>query len=740
MSVAVRIDTAEPRILRDRLAMLTTGSKDGRLQWDLGLSSNIWVDLVTYSAILQPVQTKAEWSSSAAAPYGRLRKADFSLTGASWVEHSYRFNGDVYLYLVGATETVTTHTTWERNQGFWFSFFSYGLNDAYCQLQVRMGTVGIEIYSDGSVRLYKPVASMADFTTANLIGSGSITDLDDRHSRQSGRSDGAPGRMMTGMPTDVMIMPWRGREILITSNRGGGFSFTFEDIAADAVSPTITSSATMAWKVPYGQAMVQCAPLRFASSGALVSRPYTLPEPPEIGAPAPTCQAYYDAPGYGVQVAPAASAVANDGSTPFVPDGTEDTTRLRIALTGDGTNTPAVHGGAVVYDATTQDTDESEEADIAGYIDEITFNVPESPSGVQVSLRIRDADACAAVADNISMASNRPIEIDLDGHTVFWGRTGRPDYTYNLNAHIDSVDIDCRDQWVALERYQIQTPTPFDSRDLADVIEELAIMPGYSTWNTDIEAFGFTLAPGSRAAEGEWRLIPEAGDNPAEWIERLVNDYTPKAVTGWVPAALGPTFQCATPASLGTTPALRLYATNAASHAAYIALGYSEAEAMQLEHRGVWRTMRETVEEARGNIGSVWGFDPQIDMAVAATWADAASRVPNTVPSVRPDNWLGEPKRVSILDPALSTQAMVEYAAAVQRATCSTQRRLAELECDLLLKPDGTLLWKGECIQVESWGIYRVLTFTASLKSDARGWVWRPAQYTLEYVAPEPPS
>lgn len=741
MSLAVRIDTAEPRILRDRIAMLISGAKDGRLQWDMAKSSGVCVDPVTFSAMLQPVQLAAAWSTSSAAPYQRLLKADYALaTAASWVDKSYRFDGDNYLYALGVNEAATTHATFDRNRGFWFSYFPFALNDVVENLRIRMGNVGLSVYSDGSVQVYKPVASFSDYTSANLVGNGSIATMEGEHRSQDGRTQGATGANLAGVPTDLMVLPWRGRELLVLSSRGGGFSFAFEDIQADAIDPTITTAGTMAWYVPSGQAMVQAAPLRYATSGTLVSTVQYLPEAPEVGAAAPTGQVYWDKPGYGVQTTPTVSALNAAGTGAFVPDGVTGTARAQVTLTGDGFNSPWVYGASLIWAPTTQDTDDSEEADISGLIDQLSISVPESPSGVQVSMRLRNTDAALLLAAKIDTVGNRPLEIDMDGHTVFYGRTQDPSFDWRLNGAADSLEIDVRDDWCALERYQMLTPTPFDGRELDDVLTELARMPGYASALVDIGTYGLTLAPGCKASRGEWRLIPEAGDNPAEWLERLTKDYCDRAMVGWVPAAGGRTFRCQGAGTLSTTPAYRLYADNDTAYAALVAGGMSAADARQNAHRHVWRTMKEKVEAPNANTGRVWGFDPTIDRLIGCVWQDTPSRQPNTVPSARPDNWRGEPDRVSVFDPALSDQATVEYAAAVQRSRYLAQRRLAEMSCDLMMKADGMILWRGDCVQIANWGVYRVLTLNAQLKHDGRGWVWRPADYSLEYVAPEPPS
>lgn len=721
--------------------MLVSGAKGGRLQWDMAKSAGVCVDPVTFSAMLQPVQLAAAWSTSSAAPYQRLLKADYTLgTPGSWVDKSYRFDGDNYLYSLGVNEAATTHATWDRNRGFWFSFFPFALNDVVESLRIRMGNVGLSVYSDGSVQIFKPVASMSDYTAANLVGNGSIATMDVEHRSQDGRSQGATGANLAGVPTDLMVLPWRGRELLVLSSRGGGFSFAFDDIKADAVDPTITTAGTMAWYVPYGQAMVQAAPLRYASSGTLVSTVQYLPEAPEIGAAAPTGKVYWDKPGYGVQTTPVASALNAAGSGAFVPDGVTGTARVQVALTGDGFNSPWVYGASLVWPATTQDTDSSEEVDIAGLIDQLSISVPESPSGVQVSMRLRNTDAALLLAAKIDTVANRPLEIDLDGHTVWYGRTQDPSFDWRLNGTADSLELEARDPWCAGERYQMLNPTPFDTTLLEDEFEELALMPGYAAAATDIDAFGLTLAPGGKASRGDWRMIPEAGDSPTDWLERLARDYCDNAMMGWVPRAAGKTFRCKSARAMSTTPAFTLYADNDAAYAALVAGGMGAAEARQKAHRHVWRRMKEKVEAPLANTGRVWGFDPSIDRLIGCVWQDTPSRQPNTVPSVRPDNWRGEPVRVSVFDPALTDQAAVEYVAAIQRSRGLAQRRLAELECDLMLMADGMILWRGDCVRVQNWGIYRVLTFTAQLRCDARGWVWRPATYSLEYVAPEPPS
>lgn len=735
MGISVGFDVEEPRVQVDRLAVLVTGGIRDRIQWDMANSTGMWLDLTTYTTMLLPYQVRPEWGQGSTYPYNRLMKGDYALTDAKWKEHNYRFDGDTYLYGVGDEGGAVTHASYSRNRGWFFSYFAFGQNDTFPSLQVMIGTVGLSFYSDGSVYVYKPVAEFADFVDENLDGSGSITSYKNKYYQppQGNRSDN-----LSGAPVDVLIVPWRKRELLIVSNRGGGFSHVFRDISLSDSDPTIIAAGPMGWYVPTAQPMVQAAPLTFPTSGQLRSFVRYFREPPKTGT-SPDCVAYYDLPGYGVEPTCVAS-LTDELGTPFIPDDAAQTCTLTVDVTGDGTNTPFIYGASAVFDRVVVNTDGEHTTHFESDTLELSLNVPEQPSGVVLTIEVRGTDA-----DSLTL-NNRPVEVDLDSVPIFFGRSGPPKFTDSPNPDMQKIRWEVRDPWVALENYQIVDPLPFDTVNLADQIEDLATMTGYDNSQMDVEDFDFTIPSLGANSKGDWAVIPEPGDKAAKWIEKLWEDYAQNCIVGFYPSASGLFFRFRSEATLSQTPSVMVYSTIDEAYDAYIGDGYTAAQAWVLAYKGVYRSFIQDSLAIEANDIRVTGWDSRLDQAFQIHDQDLTSKDPTLVPGSRPDNWWGEPLRYSLFDPAIVDMSTLDYVAGILRSRLMYQTYVGELKCNFLVKADGSPVWKGDAIGIAGYGIYRVTSFNAEFRSNRSVTIdslgiqipWYPATYVVRYIGPLP--
>lgn len=755
--LTVQIDVAEPRIQYDRLGVLTTGSKESadgninRVQWDMFHSNaGAQLDFITFTGYLTPAPASAAWQTSARTQF-LIRQADTDkAASANWTEiNSHKFTGDIYLQSLGVNEPVQTLATFEKNMPWWFSWFAHGQGDQFAQLKVILGNVGLEFYTDGTCRIYKPVAAFADFTVTNYRGEGNITKLDNDHIPISGTNvQGGAQTSIQDAPVDVLIFPWRKRELVIMSTRGGGFSFCFEDIDRDDPDPTITAAGKMQFYVPTGQATVQASPAKlrtgnwFATTGMFLSQVLELRQPPKTGAVA-VAQAYFDLPGYDVAPTVAAKVVDYDTFADFVGNGVKTKCRLRVDMAGNGKNTPWLYGASAYFAAVTKNTDSAHAITLDSLITEANLSVTESPADVVLTLKTRDVATLGASVSQIKRVANRPIRAVIGtpptdptaatGIALLTGRTGSPKWHEAVRDSATHLTWECRDRWKSLEKYTILDPLPFDGRLLEDVIKELAMLPGYPSSDMDVEPFGFPLPSLGQTSKGEWSLIPEEGDSPATWLDRLWEDYAKTCVRGWYPSATGPKFRFRLPqeygGSLSSTESLTIYETTAQA----VSLGgRSAAEAYQY----VYTSFEEDTLEIEANDIRVTGWDSRIDRAFQAHGEDANSKIPDTAPSARPENWLGEPRNVALFEPAITRQTEANYAAAVMGYRLMTSPRPSSWGSQMLFNGDGSPVWTGNVVKLYNKGRYRVLTVSIDFKfeSSTANRAWRPATYTGRYL------
>lgn len=715
-ALSVLIDTEEPRVIGERISVTVVGEAEGRLGWDMVRSSGVFLDALTYTAMLTPDQIGTT-------TWARLRKPDYPAIAvlADWVEKAGPGVNDVYLHGVGVNTAATTSAVFDRNRGFWLSYWQYGTNERFASLYARVGDMGFEFWADGTVNAYRPVTSFASGWSAP-VASGSIAAKSDRSSSVQGK---AAGNAVGGLPVDVLILPCRHNEVLVLSNRGGGFSVVREDIAESESSPTITASDTFAWWCPTMQASVQAGALTFATSGTLISEPIELPRAPAVGQTA-TVTAHYDMPGYGTPCTVTGSVLETDGVAAFVPDGTKTACRLAVTITGGGVSTPFVYGATAVWDAVLGATDGTAEVDLTAFPFEATLEFGEDPGSTRFSITANGAAALEAAIPNAGIIGNRPIEAWIGTCPIFRGRSGSPSYDEHVDDEATSITWECGDEWAAMDRYLVADDVPLDGLQLSDVFALLAQMPGYPATDMDVAALDFMLPVRGGASRGEWAQTIKSGDRAAEVATRLRDEFAGTCVMGWAPVGTGRRFRVRTRSGIGTTPDVTIYSTTEAAEAAV-----GEA----LAPYRVFRTFKEEAIEPEANLIRVTGWDSKTGRLFQAVSRDAASMDPTTAPAARPDNWLGEPRRVSQYDPGLTTLDAATFVAAMLKERLGAVRYVATWDCEMLLKADGAPVWRGDLVRLDGVATYRILTGSTRFRCESVSPEWRPTTYTGERIA-----
>jgi hypothetical protein len=736
--LSVFLDTQEPRILLDRLALLT----DGR-DWELEASSpDVGLDPITKTGMLLPLPYTEQWGTGpATGQYARHKKANYTLTTpAKWKDFSLGFDGNNYLQSVDINEEVYTNTSFDRNRPVYLSWFAYNSGgESFVQLECGWGRdtdadVRLRFTSDGKVECYRNGVKLA---TGSITGKQKYP----QPLGPQGSDTGSQDRQFAQNIVNVVMIPCRQRELLLLSNQGGGCNFLFEDLDPNEEIPTITGAGPFWWYVPEGQASVQFAPLKFKTSGYIVSSVkqfrYPPPEDSEF-----TFYGNTDDPGYGSGEV-FASLVEEDGTTEFEPDGALDTVRIRIDLTGDSDSTPYLYGATVTLEPSTANTPAAN-IPLANYMVSASYTVGEGPADVKFDVTLQNP-ATLEVASGASVRTigNRPIRAYVGTVPIFTGRTDAPKWEESYSDNSRRLTLPGRDLWKALETYRIQDPLPINRMYLHEAFEFFAMMPGFPFSMMDVEEMDLILPAVGQESEGEHSLLPEVGDTPADWIIKLWETFCGDYFVGWVPTAAGPKFRVASPASIGTTPVATIYGTVQAAYNALIAGGASAADAHALAPRYVYRTYRETHLEPEANDITVVGRHPRTGTALIAHWADVVSQDMTLAPGDRPANWLGEPRRYGLVEPqVITTQEMANYALAVLVNRLPKVRRMGEWECDLLGKLDGAMVWRGDPVRLDGIGIFRVNTLSADdlSREHAASWVgdqdmvWRPTLYTGEYI------
>lgn len=725
--LSLLVDTVEQRIKQDRIVLLRSGEN-----WDLNTLSNIFIEPETQTAMLMPLPYTATWQTSCTGRYKRLTKADCSFTTPTkWTEQNVKFTGDTYLHCNDpAAEIVETLETYSHSQAMFVSLFGFSDGNSNRELlECGWGTysgtasardLSLRIYSNGNVEVWRGAT--------RLEKGMKLTTTDKK--KQTPANTGAPGAPTSQVANDrldIAMIPFKRRDLLLKTNYGSD-TITFDELDEQVTTNAITRAGKFWFRVPSGTAQVQIAPLRYETSGSFLSNAYQFYEPPVVDA-VPETRSWYQ-PGLN-PCSGVVSLVEIDGTTPFVPDGTKDTVKMKVVLTGDGTHTHFYSASCVAFPPVVASTvDDS--TDITGYALSASLSVGESPSDTKFSMVLKSPAALATAGmAKADIISNRPFEAKIGSIKIFSGRTNSPKKNLRISDEATQLTLEAQDRWKALEKYIVRSNQPLDEMELDDALKYLAGLPGYSASDMDVEAFDFKIESTGECSKEEFTALLKEGDTAAKWLLDLQAAYIVDSVMGWVPTATGTKFKCYSIDTLNALPAsCTLYPSDASAIAAGNDPGFWE---------DYYRSFNEELFEIEANEVSIKWVDPKTKKFNQMLGVDYDSQDPETAVADRPDNWIGEPRLNAMMQNELiNTEAAAAWYVKRSMNYFSKPQKYAEWDCQMLLKVDGSPVWKGDIVALYGQGLYRITTLKADFKLDTADRIWTPSHYTGVYIGAIP--
>lgn len=735
MALSVILDHAQPRIQSDRIAALAGG-----LELNGPYYQDTFIDPVTNSLLLRPGPLYPEWYTLNTGIYAKLGPSDLTaVTPGNWSTIANYKLADVaagpwIASTVAGPGGIVTNTTWAKNRGIYLSIFSYSAGDnfvlaefGYNPTPSYLSSIGFRLYSGGDLEVWK---------NGSIVGLYNI-------------SGAILGDSKSNVLIDLLIIPCRRRELLVISRQGNGFSHVFEDIQEDDVAPVITPVSKFFINFPTASAQFQIAPIKYKTTGYASSLDYQLGEPPEgtdtleqfdnptfAGGASKNWRIYGDPPYAGSPTTTTkAELYKKDFSGVFVADGSAKDCRLKVTLTGDGDYTPFVYAAQVAYACVPADTDASEEVAIEDYVEELGIDVPETPTGVTMRTRLLQPDLIdSTLAAKLKRVNNRPAKLENYGLTWLDCQGDSPSWEVSTSDDTQRLTLEFRDRWKSLESYMFKDRVPLDGLNLVDALEFLLSRiglegdpdPAVSDW--DLEAVDFTIEPIPGKEAGDFNVVIEIGDTAAEWIQRLIENYAATYHYGFRPTSEGIKFVFWSEATLDSAPfQFELWGTIPE----VIALGTDPKEA----YRFVYRKWEEETLPPAANDIRVTGYDPRLQRPIQTHYPDTASQDPTLAPSARPDNWWGEPLLFGLVDPAINSQDVCDRAAEFIFNRLTPVRIVVEIEAEMMVKPDGVPVWRGDDIWIHGKGRFRVISMGVDFDKEPNGddlWQWRAATYCLE--------
>ncbi len=738
MALTFHLDHAQVRRATDWLFATASGRElVGEL--DGATFDDTWVDPITNTLMLAPSCVEPAWDTSNSGAYQKLGLSAFTLgTSANWEERQDQRGKGPWLSVkdTAVNDTAITTTTYDKNRGFCVAWFGYGSGERFLVMRCGWnsaasatsglaGRVTVELYSDGYVVVLKG---------DTVFGSGSITG--------SVAPDAQSGQFFK-----VLLLPFRHRELLVYGFKGSGFSVLFDDIASDAASPEITPGTKFWFNVVSGGTQVQVAPVVFPTSGYFFTQKLSFAAAPATGATLGTFgnaswvgSASYRVWGhpayYGTQTAVCA-LFQHDGTTAFVPDDTEQNCRIKTTLGTNNTGySPFVYGVSMAYRGTTATTDATEEHDATSNVVGASLSVPDDAAGVMASLDIRDPEGLEVDVAEFRTMANRPARLDLGSNVILDGYGDPQSWEIIHNPDAARMNYQVRDRWRVLDAYMFPDRVALDGlRFDQAILQVLRLGLGYDDGvTTNISTTTYALAPDPMPNSDDFSWLIEAGDTAGDVLRRLLRDYAANWIYGFRPRATGLEFFALEPADLPSTPILTLYTTRA------------DAATALTPDQIVLRANPEVLEVEATEV-RVTGWDPRSNRPMQAFKVATTLEDVTEVPSARAPGWVGEKRRYGIIVPEIKSTDELGRVTDLLYDRLTTPRTMIEWESDLLLFPDtldeddvliypdaGLPLWRGDLVEIDGLGDYRIISFGGTFIREATGVIVRRFTYVGEKV------
>ena len=665
--------------------------------------------------MLMPAAKTANWQLLTGGIYAKYARSNFTLQDSSnWLDNNADSGGAFMLYKPSGGNTsgvggILTSSL-SANQPVvveWFAQQSTSNAAGVFECgwsSTGDGSVGVSLrfYADGKCEIWKTGVMLE---TASIGGKSSNYE---KQGTKSVSSQAPPAYVQ------VLLIPCRGRELLVLGSTGGGFSHIFDDIPEQTPSPIITLAQPFWFNIPAPfEANIRIAALQYESPGTLIGKlSYFRTQP--VGSLSTTI--YQDV------TAPSATGFAADGITYTSAFTTNaNGVRINVSLTG-GTTTPFVYG-ARAYSSPVTGSTPAVNTDVSGFVHSASVNFTDSISGLTGEVILMQPAALeAAGVSAVSTTSHRPITLVGDGYTLLSGIAMTPKWVdaYGFTPagedQNQNVEFKLKDFYQQADDFLFYDDIPLDGMDLKSAYELVASLMSLSA-NVSSTFAAFTLPEAGAPTSNGWNMLIKAGDKGSQWLDRLHKTFCADAFHGVDGTGQ---LQLIDPDLMPTSPVVTLYDS--------VALAIAAGSTI----KNVFRHYNEQSVEPEANDLYVVGTDFRTQRPIVVHKGDAGSIDPTPAPADRPDNWLGFQKGFSWIDPSLTTLDACKYVIQKLYNKLTPRRALGEFEIEF-----STDVYRGQMVQLNFTSgdvkLMRVKSMKVDFKYAATQFeIWRPCRVIAE--------
>lgn len=662
-------------------------------------ASGWWIDPDATTLTLLPWNLDETFSASAA-NVPRLRLAQFDAflppgwsghDTASWQEAAGNFPTDYFLLSDGSDEILQTKYVYEKNRGFLLRFKAFGTsNNVYQVCQVWFGQYKLCIGSDGLCKLY----DIADETTPRMEG-----------------RIAAPGSNLTKQDVQLLILPYRRREILFLS-QAGHFRYIDDRLKADTKADSayaITTARAFAIRFPYCKAQFQVTPLTYYSAAAWESQPYLFTRAPKAGV-TPVGEIAGDT-WHGTGLI--GQVEKSDHSGAFVADGNEMMFSYALAMSSgtQHTHSPMAYFARFSVEGTATVTTNVSTDITADVLPGLTLKLDEDFTQDELTFQIKNPED-----NNVNGMYGTVVSVRFDGNEYWRGIVTETKYGLQPVAGAEIGQVTCRN-WFAerLKNTRMAAAGTFNELSHPDAMEYLFEFCGIDPDHEIIMDADTNVLRGVKDSEqdgketDDWK--PNDGDTALDWAQKIREEFT----GDWI---LDTYYQ-------GGLASLRYVSWQAKSKTSARTF-YPDGSVSPSEWEKWARECDLSVIPPECNELWVVGCT-DLGQPIACMYYDKDSQNPDLPPESRPYNWIGERRLAIVRRTCLRDMDTLKLACRNISREVMRSIRTASIEAEW--RPG---VWRNDVVHLEPYGDYRVKSMTITFSAEFEAAQYRACKYELE--------
>jgi len=704
--IKVEINSSQSRLSRYRLGFTADDT-------DFIITTDTLIVPPDNTLMLRPNALYPEFDTTNTGIYTRWTLANFSLTAGTyedggWSTKQDKAAGATRLIKTSMSAPVQTNFNLVANEGVYISYFCFSVADNADTVYFEAGWGDVATDPSEGVQLRFWASGKLDvFLDGDLFESTEVG-LNQANTYQS-----------------YLLIPYRQTELLVYNiTQGQAVSIKLPNNPFE-----ITPAKPFFFEVPEGTVDVELAPVRYKSTGFAYTEPFVFAEPPDVldteetwtnDAISPITNALISGDGgiatSGGEVS--AFSFVTSAYSAFTPNGTDSTVRGKLTLTSasSGKYSPFIYGVQAGYMPTFATT-ANVPIDITATIQQARLEVPDNPYDTKFIFTCRYDLLNSTVSGMINYTSTSiPIQVSLNNKVFFNGRLSRPNYVDGLHDGVRYVEFEARDEFYNVTQQMFRERLAFDGLNVsssgAGYSGAINILLEQTGLPYEVQALAVPL-PQVPVEGSQWAYIIDIGATIGDELDKLHDTFTPGLY----------------------------YGTKPASGSVKVYFGDADARTFTLNRETYpvyWEASLKALE-VEANEVRITGFNPKLKRTIQAFKKDSASQDATLLPSLRPTNWLGEPRVFGYADPMLTTQAAVNSATDFVFSYITQLNTVAEFSSEWIVDNDVPA-WRGDIVNltglvsgltISSMSVdfileeenlqYRKATYTAGVLTNAGG-------------------